>query len=198
MKRNIKSLVYVGISTAIVLVCCQPTDKVQSMGDTTTAVDHVVANAPPAPGAQKMGDGIQTAMFIEKAALGNMFEVTSGKLAFEKANNKGVRAFGKLMVQDHKRIHEALTALSAAKGLKLPVSLSAKQMEQVRQMEKMETDYFEKLYLKMMNENHNKDIELFKGAGDSPDTAVSNFAGQFLPVLESHREKALNVREGIK
>lgn len=198
MERNIKGLVYVGVSTAIALVCCQPTDKVQSMGDTTTAVDHVVANTPQAPGSQRMGNGIQTAMFIETAAVGNMLEVALGKLAFEKANNQGVRAYGKLMEQDHKRMHDALTILSTAKGLRLPVSLPTKKMEQVRQMEKMETDYFEKLYLKMMIEEHNKDIELFKGAGNSPDTAVSNFARQFLPVLESHREKALKVQERIR
>lgn len=66
------------------------------MGDTTTGVDHVVVNAPPGPGSQKMEDGIQTAMFIETVALGNMMEVALGKLAVEKAKGSEVKNFGKL------------------------------------------------------------------------------------------------------
>lgn len=181
------------LSVALVLLCCRPTNKAESMGDTTTGVGHVVVNAPNAPGSQKMGNGIQTAIFIEQVALGNLFESTLGKLAFEKAENKEVRAFGKLMEQDHKRIRDSLKNLASARGFRLPVLLPAKELEQVRQMSKMEPVYFEELYMKMMLEEHDKYIELFKGAINSPDTPVSSFAHRFLPVLETNRETALKV-----
>jgi putative membrane protein len=196
MKNRTLSLFLLAAGT-LVFHSCQSSDRNREIAD-SIVVDPAVVDTTKISGRAKLENGIQAAMFIETAAANNMLEVTLGKLAFEKANNQGVRAYGKLMEQDHKQIHDALTVLSAAKGLKLPVSLPPKKMEQVRQMEKMETAYFEKLYLKMMIEDHNKDIELFKGAGDSPDTAISNFSRQVLPVLESHLEKALKVREGIK
>lgn len=181
----------------LIFQCGQPADKRNKVGD-TAVVDHTVVDTSKIAGRTKLENEIQTAMFIEKVALGGMLEDTLGKLAFKKANNQGVRIFGKLMEQDHKRMNDDLEALSIAKGLKLPVSLPANDLEQVRQMSKMETDYFEKLYIKMMIEDHNKNIELFRGADNSPDTAVRNFARKFLPVLETHRRKALEVRERIQ
>lgn len=136
-------------------------------------------------------------MFIKKAALGGMLEIALGKLAREKARNLRVKDFGKLMGHDHAQINTALKVLSMSKGLKFPVSLSEKDLEQIREMSKMETEHFEKLYIKMMVEDHNKYIELFSGAGKSPDVLVSDFAKKYLPVLQSHRLKALEVRDAL-
>lgn len=182
----------------IALQCCRPTDRTEEMGDTTTATDHTVVGVPEAPDRKTLENEIQTAMFIEKAALGGMMEIALGKLAREKARNLRVKDFGKLMELDHARINAGLKALSSSKGLKFPVSLPAKDLEQIREMSRMETEHFEKLYLKMMVEDHNKDIELFSGAGKSPDVLVSDFAGKYLPVLERHLVKALEVREAIR
>ncbi len=150
------------------------------------------------PDSSNTADTIQTAMFIGTVAERDMLEVTLGKLAQEKANHPAVKNFGKLMVQDHNQMNDRLKTLAVVKGLKLPRSLPAKESEQVHQMRQMKTAYFEKLYMKMMIESHNKDIELFKGADNSPDTAIRNFSRQFLPVLETHRDNALKVSEGIK
>lgn len=182
----------------ITLQCCRPTDKAEEMGDTTTGIDHTVVGVSKAPDRETLENEIQTAMFIEKAALGGMMEIALGKLAREKALNLRVKDFGKLMELDHARINADLKVLSSSKGLRFPVSLSAKDLEQIREMSKMETGHFEKLYIKIMIEDHNKDIELFSGAGDSPDVLVSDFASKYLPVLERHRLKALEVREAIQ
>jgi putative membrane protein len=182
----------------IILQCCRPTDKTEEMGDTTTGIDHTVVGVSKAPDRETLENEIQTAMFIEKAALGGMLEIALGKLAREKALNLRVKDFGKLMELDHARINADLKVLSSSKGLRFPVSLSAKDLEQIREMSKMETEYFEKLYIKIMIEDHNKDIELFSGAGESPDVLVSDFANKYLPVLERYRLKALEVREAIQ
>ena len=182
----------------VILQYCHPTDKTEEMGDTTTATDHTVVGVSKAPDRETLENEIQTAMFIEKAALGGMLEMALGKLAGEKALSLRVKDFGRLMELDHARINAGLKALSSSKGLKFPVSLPAKDLEQISEMSKMETEHFEKLYLKMMVEDHNKYIELFSGAGKSPDVLVSDFASKYLPVLERHRLKALEVRETIQ
>lgn len=162
------------------------------------AASGVVFQNCQSPDRSNTADTIQTAMFIGTVAEHGMLEVTLGKLAQEKANHPAVKNFGKLMVQDHQEMNDKLKALSVVKGVKLPLSLPAKESDQVRQMRQMKTAYFEQLYMKMMIENHNKDIELFKGADQSPDTAIRNFCRQFLPVLETHRDNALKVRDEIR
>lgn len=176
----------------IVFQHCQPAE---SSGD---SVDHTLVDTTEITGRSALENQIQTAMFMERVALGSLMKDTLGKLAFERANNQAIKVFGKLMEQDHREINEALKVLSLAKGLKLPIVLPAKERRQVRQMREMEIAYFEKLYMKMMIEAHDKDIELFKGAGNSSDTAVSNFVRKFLPVLQMHREKAIKVNARIK
>ena len=196
MKNRTLSLLILAAGGAI-FQSCQSTDSSNKAGD-STVVDHTVVDTVEVPGRSTLENEIQTAMFIETVAQEGMLEVTLGKLAMEKASRPGVKDFGKLMLRDHTKMNDQLKALSSVKGLKLPVSLPAKELEQVRQMSQMEIPYFEKLYMKMMIENHNKHIELFKGAGNSPDTAISNFSRKFLTMLETHREHALKVRERIK
>ena len=196
MKNRALSLLLLAAG-AVIFQSCQSTDSSNEAGD-RTVVDHTVVDTAEITGRSTLENEIQAAIFIKTAAQGGMLEVILGKLAIKKASNPGVKNFGRLMVRDHGEMNDKLKALSVVKGLKLPVSLPAKELEQVRQMSQMETAYFEKLYMKMMIEDHNKDIELFKGAGNSPDTAIRNFSRKFLPVLETHREHALKVREGIK
>lgn len=185
-------------TTGIIFQSCQPTNKADEVADTTTAIDHTAVDTPKVPDSAAAESSIQTTMFIEKAALGNMLEIELGKLAGEKARDFKVKEFGKLMVQDHTRIAGALKELSSSKGLKLPASLSKENLEQIRKMNKMAVDRFENVYMKMMVEDHKKDIELFKGAANSTDVHIANFARKFLPVLESHRKKALEVRAHLK
>lgn len=193
MKNN--NLLAMIFLAAITVQCCRPTDKAESMGDTTTAVDHVVVDTDLTPGSNPASDGIQTAMFLEKAALMARLESEWGKLAEEKALNRRLSGFGRGVSREIAAINSPLNAIASARGLKLPVDLPLNEEQRIRDMRRMENDHFEKLYLKMVIEDYRKNVELFKGAGNSPDTVVSNFARRFLPVLEKHLGQALDLKE---
>lgn len=173
--------------SALVFQCCQYSDQNSKTRD-TLKVDKAEI-----PVRAKLENEIQTSMFIEKVSLGNMLEAALGKLAFKKAKRSDIKNYGKIIQRDHQVMNDALRVLASAKGLKLPVYLPENDLKQLQQMSEMETAYFEKLYVKMMIEEHNKYIELFKGAWNSPDTLVSNFANKFLPILEIHRDNALRI-----
>lgn len=196
MKKKALLLILLAACVAV-LQRCQPTHKNNQAGD-SAVIDRSNKDTSKKDDKPALENEIQTAMFIETAAQGSILKVTLGKLALEKANDPEVKNFGILMVQDHSEMNDKLKKLAGTKGFKLPFSLSRKELDQVKQMGQMKPVYFEKLYMKMMIEHHDKHIELFKGAGNSPDTAVSNFSKMYLPVLEKHKEQALKVREGIK
>lgn len=191
-------LLFIIATTGIVFQSCQPATKVEETADTVKVTDRTAVDTPKIPDTAATQNGIQTTMFIEKAALGNMLEIELGKLAGERARDFKVKDFGKLMEQDHTRIAAALKELSSTKGLKLPASLSEAHLEQIQKMKKMAVDRFENVYMKMMVADHKKDIELFKAAANSTDVLIADFARKFLPVLESHRKKALEVRAHLK
>jgi putative membrane protein len=187
MKKN--TLLAMMLLAAVILQCCQPADRTGAAGDETTAVDHTRINS---PGSAAIGDGIQTAMFLEKAALMIKLETEWGRLAREKGGSLRVRNFGKGAEEELTTVKMPLNAIAAAKGLKLPDVLPVKEQVRLREMNRMEKEYFDKLYLKMVLEDYRKNIELFKGAVNSPDTMVSNFARRFLPVLEKRGLQAVH------
>ena len=67
-------------------------------------------------------DTLTTAQFLQQAAIAGMKEVLTGKLAAEKATDKKIKAFGKMMVDDHTRANEELRALAKLKKVNLPMS----------------------------------------------------------------------------
>ncbi|QMU30103.1 DUF4142 domain-containing protein [Adhaeribacter radiodurans] len=128
--------------------------------------------------------------FMLKAASGGMMEVTLGKLAQEKASNADVKAFGQKMVEDHSKANAELKTLAASKNVTLPVELIAEHQKHVDAMSKMSGADFDKHYMTMMVEDHQKDISEFEEASKNEDADVKGFASKTLPVLKMHLEMA--------
>ncbi|HKG08366.1 MAG TPA: DUF4142 domain-containing protein [Pedobacter sp.] len=58
--------------------------------------------------------------FINQAALCGMKEVATGKIAKQKAQDKKVKDFGAMMVEDHEKANTELAALAKSKSITLP------------------------------------------------------------------------------
>jgi len=67
-------------------------------------------------------DSLTTAQFLQQAAIAGMKEVLTGKIAADKANDKKVKAFGQMMVDDHTKANEELRGLAKLKKVDLPMS----------------------------------------------------------------------------
>ena len=197
MKSN--KLLSIIATTIIIIQSCQPDKRVDETVDTLKSADHTAVDTPVIPDSLSSAQRrLITMAFIRKAALGNMLEMELGKLAQERARDFKVKDFGKLMEQDHTTMAAALKTLSSAKGLKLPAALPENDVQRIQNLKKMVFDRFENIYMRTTAENHKKYIKLFKEAAKSPDVMVANFALKFLPVLEMHRERALEVRAHLK
>jgi len=68
-------------------------------------------------------DSVTTAQFLQQATIAGMKEVSTGKLAAEKATDKKIKAFGQMMVDDHTRANEELRVLAKIKKVNLPMSM---------------------------------------------------------------------------
>jgi putative membrane protein len=138
-------------------------------------------------------------MFIEKAAIGGMFEVKSSQLAQRMAGNSAVTDFATRMVVDHTKANKELTALAARKGWQLPTDLDARHKELLESPRRGEgggsdgsvADRFDRAYLEMQVLAHNKTVPLFeKASQQAQDADLRAWATEMLPTLKEHQKLA--------
>lgn len=133
--------------------------------------------------------------FMTKAANGGMFEVTLGAEAARKAMNADVKAFANRMVTDHGKVNDELKQLAAKKGVTLPTELDKKHKDKIAELSKASGAKFDKDYIELMVEDHEKDVKDFKDAAkDAKDPDLRGWAAKTVPTLDEH----LNLAKEIK
>jgi len=129
--------------------------------------------------------------FAVEAANGGMMEVELGKIAQDKAVNARIKNFGAMMVQDHGAANEELKRLATSKNITLPQSVGNDKQKDIDDLNKKTGTNFDKAYMKMMLDDHKKDIKKFEDAGkDLKDADVKSFAMKTLPTLQKHLDSA--------
>jgi putative membrane protein len=137
--------------------------------------------------------GADPATFVKKAALGGMTEVETSKLAVDKAQDPQVKSFAQQMVTDHTAANEELKSLAQKKGWTLPTKLDAEHKAIVQKLGAKSGANFDAAYSKQMMQDHEKTVALFKGAAQSSDADLAQWARKTLPTLEKHEQLAANL-----
>jgi putative membrane protein len=125
--------------------------------------------------------------FMKESAVGGLLEVQLGQLAKQNSVSESIQQFGRQMVNDHGKANEELKSLAAAEGITLPSQLDAKHTKQLQRLQKLVSPEFDREYMKMMLEDHKKDIKAFQHEaqkGDDPE--VKAYAQRTLPTLRAH------------
>lgn len=134
--------------------------------------------------------------FMIAAANGGMMEVEAGKLAQSNGASQEVKDFGARMIADHTKAGEELKAMAAAKNVVLPASLGEEEQKHVNDMSTMKGAEFDKHYIDMMVNDHDKTVSMFEDASkDAKDQEVRAWAEKTLPVLKDHQTKVKQIKE---
>ncbi len=137
--------------------------------------------------------------FVKDAATGGMMEVELGKYAEQAALSKRVKDFGSMMVKDHTKANEKLKSLAGSKDVNIPGTMDDSQNNMVNDLKKKTGADFDQEYMKMMVDDHQKDIDEFKKqAENGSDPDLKEFAANTLPVLLTHLDSAKSVRNSLK
>lgn len=137
--------------------------------------------------------------FAVKAANGGLTEVRAGEMAQEKATNQRVKDFGAMMVQDHGKANEELKTLAAQKNITLPSAPGEDHQEKIDDLNAKTGAEFDKEYMDMMVDDHQKDVDLFEDAAEnSEDPDIQAFAAKTLPTLKKHLEQAKTIQEELE
>ena len=135
--------------------------------------------------------------FLNKAAVGGLYEVEEGRLAQEKANSSDVKAFGEMLVKDHSSANDELKALATSKSAVLPSELPAEKKNRLAKV--AEAKHFDKEFIREVGiDDHRKDIKLFeKASKNADDPQIKAFAAKTLPALVNHREHAQDLQRSL-
>jgi len=124
---------------------------------------------------------------MKEAAMGGMLEVELGRLAMQNADSEQVKQFGRQMVDDHGKGNEELKLLAQSEGVKLPSQLDPKHTKELQRLQRLSGADFDREYMKMMLDDHHKDIKAFNDEGQKgDDPEVKGFALRTLPTLRAH------------
>lgn len=146
-----------------------------------------------------MNEPVDVKGFMTTAAEDGMFEVEAGKVASTKAQDAAVKQYGQEMTADHTRANNELKQLAQKKDIVLPTEISAMQKEKISKLQNLSGAEFDREYMKMMVESHQKAVDLFQKQADSgSDAEAKAFASKTLPTLKEHLNDAQNLNNKMK
>lgn len=141
-----------------------------------------------------------TADFVQTVAMSDMFEIESGRLAAQKAENVDVKSFGQHMVDDHSKTSKQLKQLVDDEDIKaeLPAKLDGDHQAKLDKLKALSGTRFDKDYVQVQVNAHEKAVALFESyaaAGENDD--LKKWADDTLPTLKDHLKEAKDLNANI-
>jgi len=174
------------------MAACQKTDSQPSAADPGTGNDAVNAAqdaasaAVGATSAATIGQ-VSTDAFVTNAAISDMYEIQAGEIAQKKGQSADVKAFGKMMVTDHKALSNEMKPLVTAAGKTLPTGLDERRKGLIDNLNAASAGEFDKVYLDQQEAAHSEALTLMQGYADNGDDAgLKAAAAKAVPKVQAH------------
>lgn len=133
--------------------------------------------------------------FMEKAAIGGLFEVSTGSAVSPKAKKPEVKSFADRMVSDHSKASDELKQLATAKGVTLPADMDDEHKQKMQSI--VSAADVDKAYMEEMAKDHDKDVKEFEEAAQkAQDPDLKAWIEKTLPVLKDHQRNAHSIAHG--
>jgi putative membrane protein len=139
-----------------------------------------------------LGIAPTTADFVKEVAISDMFELKTNKLAEERGNAEE-KKFAAMMIKDHTKTTEELTALIKSGDVKeeLPTQLDSNHQGKLDKLGGYKGDNFTSEFASQQVSAHKDAVNLFERyakGGDNP--KLKDWAGKTLFALQHHLEMA--------
>ncbi len=152
----------------------------------------------------RMGQGMaelssQDRRFMMRAAMSDMNEIMSGRVALERAASDEVKRYAQQMIDDHTRMSDELKTLAAAKGVTLPTDVSAKMQRDMAKLQAASGAEFDRMYIRMAGDKAHRDtLKEFQretSRGSDAETVAQARKGE--PIVRMHLEMAQSMMRGM-
>ena len=136
--------------------------------------------------------------FVKKAEDGDIKERNIARVVVEKSQNKDVKDYAQMLVDDHTKDLRRVVDLMNQKGMSQPKNLPEVKHEALGKLERLSGGDFDREIVNTMVEDHKKDITDFqKAVNAAQDEDVKYYAMHTLPVLQQHLRKAQELQQKV-
>ncbi len=136
---------------------------------------------------------VSTQQFVQMAAMSDLYEVESSKLAAEKAQSQETKRFAKEMIEDHQKTTQELKShvqKTNLSGVSMPTQLDQKHQQMLNELKQASGQQFDALYEDQQHQAHMQAINLFRSYGQTGDNPeLRQWAQKTLPELQKHFQK---------
>lgn len=137
--------------------------------------------------------------FLEKAAEGQQIGISLGQLATERAVNQRVKEFGQQLVDDHKKASQQIEQLAMKEGVQLSPGLGQEYKQNVNSLAQLSGHAFDREYMNYILEDHDTTVDEFQRRVKTMQSQdIKQWIISILPTLQSHREKARQVKYSLQ
>jgi putative membrane protein len=185
--------------------------------ETTTANDPAaVGTAGDAANAEAARNNVSDGSrdWVEDRLMGGMTEVQLGELATTKAQNADVKAFGRMMVQDHTNAGDELKQIASQHNIQAPAQLDDEHRQIIDRLTKLQGAEFDREYISQMVDDHENTLEALEdrvdkeGTDENPTFApkqddnrveadLNQWAAKTAPTVNKHLQRARQLNDKL-
>lgn len=136
--------------------------------------------------------------FLNYAAQDNQGEIQIAILAEKNASNLAVKAFARLMIDDHAQIESRLAALVNELDVKVPIGIGHEDEQMMQRLEPLTGSGFDREFIQAQIKDHSDDIKKFDGQKAAAENSqLKEFVAQTIPILKQHLALAKAVDDSL-
>jgi putative membrane protein len=212
MKRI--GLLSAAFAAMLTVACGGDANNERTPANDTAAVGTAGEGAKPNAEADRNNASTGARDWVEDRLVGGMTEVKLGELASQKAQSADVKAFGRMMVQDHTKAGEELKQVASQHNIQAPAELDDEHRDKVDRLSKLQGAEFDREYMNQMVDDHENTIEALEdrldkqGTDENPtyspkqndnrvDAALNQWAAKAAPTVQKHLARARQLNDKI-
>lgn len=135
--------------------------------------------------------------FIKNAADGNMIEINLSKLAEKKATSESVKQFAKKIEDYHTNAYQQLRDLPETSKIETGTGTDEYRQKLI-DLNSLSGSSFDKEYIKLMIEDHQRDIAEFQNALTTvQNSGLKSWINSTLPTLKEHLQEAQDIQSEL-
>jgi putative membrane protein len=142
---------------------------------------------------------VPTPKFLESAAISDMFEIASSKLALTRATSPEIKRFAQEMITAHEGTSAALkkTLATANVAAPLPTALDERHAGMLDELQKAAPDKFDAKYLDEQTQAHREALGLMDSyATQGENAALKALAAETKPKIQMHLDMVSKLDHG--
>jgi len=144
---------------------------------------------------------LTTPVFVQMAAMSDLFEIQSSQAALQKSQDAEVKRFAQMMIDHHTKMSANLKAAvqSANVSVTIPTALTGEKAQMLQQMSALSGQQFDRMYWQAQVQGHQETLQMMRSYAQNGDNAaLKQFAQQGAPVVQDHLQMAQKMMGSAK